>query len=52
MFPDLSGLGDGMKSLNDKFDRIIALLEKIESNTHNPDAVAWDALQNGERRHG
>lgn len=52
MFPDFSGLGDGMKSLNDKFEHIIALLEKIESNTRNPDTVAWSALQNEECRHG
>lgn len=40
MFPDFSGLGDGMKSLNEKFDRLIELLEKIESNTRKPNPQA------------
>lgn len=52
MFPDFSGLGEGMKSLNDKFDRIIALLEKIESNTHKPNPQEMGMSTYEERRYG
>lgn len=53
MFPDFSGLGEGMKSLNEKFDRIIALLEKIESNTHQPTyAEICGSPEIKERHHG
>ena len=52
MFPDFSGLGDGMKSLNEKFDMIIALLQKIESNTRKPNLQEMGLSVHEERRYG
>lgn len=48
MFPDFSQMGKGIDALNEKFDRIIALLEIIADNT----APVAPAQPDEESRHG